>query len=227
MILMAKVLRCSVAPVLLLLCISLYSQDKSAVRIGVTSPVGGTRGVSNRDVRDRLVKALNQHKGDKKLKISIEAVALDAAPGGAALAEAAKKYCGVVLYSRLRPLQTSTHFQQTPDGTITQTPLETATLEYLLRSVPDDSSYASGSAKSEESISDKDAVMEATGRAAKNVVLDLARGEPAHSASADASFLGGQRLPRLQAVTPTSISATGFPTLSPIRTHCEEFASTR
>ena len=186
--------------VLLVSC-PVFAQEKPVVRIGVALPAGGVQGIANTDIRDRLVKILSQHKSDKKLKISVEALALDAPPGGATLAEAAKKNCQFVLYSRLRPLQGSFQVSRTADGSVTNTPTVTATLEYLLRGVADGGSYGSGSAKSDESFSDKDAVLEAAGRSSKAVLVDLAKGGGVNrSQTGDASFL--------QETTPSTGMAT-------------------
>ncbi len=190
MILTYRTFRHTLLLFVLLLCLPVFAQDKPVVRIAVTLPTGGVQGIANPDIRDRLVKTLNQHKSDKKLKISVEAVALDAPPGGAAVAAAAKKNCQFILYSRLKPLQGSHHFERTADGSVTNTPTVTATLEYLLRGVADGGSYASGSAKSDESFSDKDAVLEAAGRSSKAVLGDLANGGGVNrSQTADATFL--------------------------------------
>src|ERR1035438_5634864 len=66
---------------LVLFCLPSFTQDKDAVRIGVAVLRSGTEKVSVTEARDRLVKALNQQKPDKKLKLRVQAVALEASQG--------------------------------------------------------------------------------------------------------------------------------------------------
>ncbi|HTW57446.1 MAG TPA: VWA domain-containing protein [Terriglobales bacterium] len=109
--------------------------------------------------------------------MSLEAVPLDAAPGNQALAEAAEKNCAFVLYSLVRPIETSSQYQPSYSAqTIGTRPVITATVEYLLRRVPDGASYAAGTAKSEEMESDREAILQAVSRATGQAVADLGKG---------------------------------------------------
>ena len=95
-------------PLLLVLCsLPAFAQDKDAVRIGVAVLRSGTDKVSVTEARDRLVKALNQQKPDKRLKLRVLAVGLEASQGRVALAEAKEKNCHFVLFSHLTDLLTS------------------------------------------------------------------------------------------------------------------------
>ena len=96
-------------PLLLIICllsIPLLSQEASVVRIGVAVLRSGTDKVSVTEARDRLVKGLNQRKPDKKLKVLVQSVALDASQGSQAIAEAKAKDCQFVLFSYLTDLLT-------------------------------------------------------------------------------------------------------------------------
>jgi len=92
---------------LVLFCFPAFTQDKDAVRIGVAVLRSGTDKVSVTEARDRLVKGLDQQKPDKKLKVRVQAVPLEASQGNVALAEAKEKNCQFVLFSHLTDLLTS------------------------------------------------------------------------------------------------------------------------
>src|SRR5579859_3497131 len=95
-------------PLLVFWCLSAFAQDENVVRIGVAVLRSGTeKNVSVTAARDRLVKALNQQKPDKKLKLRVQAVGLEASQGSVALAEAKGKDCQFVLFSHLTDLLTS------------------------------------------------------------------------------------------------------------------------
>ena len=129
------------------------------------------------EARDRLVKALNHQKVDKKQKIAIQAVGLDASQGSQALAEGREKNCQFVLDSRLTDLQTSVKLVPSMStGGMDSVPLATAKVEYRLMRVIDGTEYAIGSVMSEDSSSIGDAVLQVMGRVGTQVATDLRKG---------------------------------------------------
>ena len=123
-------------PIVFLLCLPTFAQDKDVVRIGVAVLRSGTDKVSVTEARDRLVKALNQQKPDKKLNLRTQAVGLEASQGSAALAEAREKNCQFILFSRLTDLLTSEKsVPSSMTGTIDTFPVFAAKVEYQLERV--------------------------------------------------------------------------------------------
>ncbi len=154
-----------------------FGQQASAIRIGVALPASSADAASDNEVRDRLVKLLNQHRNEKKLKAPLEAVALSAPPGGRALTEATKKTCEYVLYTRVKPAEISSQYQPAySDAAIGTRAVVTAKVEYLMRRLSDNAIFASGTATSDEVVSDKDALTGAVDRVANAVLSDLKKG---------------------------------------------------
>ena len=164
-------------PVVCLLSIPLFSQEASVVRIGIAVLRSGTDKVSVTQARDRLVKGLNQRKPDKKLKVLIQSVALDASQGSQAIAEAKAKGCQLVLFSVLTDLLTGSKQEVTSlQGSVQDIPTITAKIEYQLQRVTDGSEYAIGSAAGEDSSSNREAMLQAMGKVAAQVMNDLRKG---------------------------------------------------
>jgi hypothetical protein len=160
-----------------LLCLPAFSQDNDVIRIGVAALRSGTDKVSVTEARDRLVKALNQQKPDKKLKLRVQAVGLDASQGSVALSEAREKSCQFVLFNHLTDLLSSEKsLPSSMTGTLDTIPVFNAKVEYQLERVVDGAEYAIGSAKSEEASSIKDAVMGAMSQLAGTVFAELKKG---------------------------------------------------
>ena len=137
----------------------------------------GTDKVSVTEARDRLVKGLNQRKPDKKLKVLIQSVALDASQGSQAIAEAKAKGCQLVLFSVLTDLLTGSKQEVTSlQGSVQDIPTITAKIEYQLQRVTDGSEYAIGSAAGEDSSSNREAMLQAMGKIAAQVMNDLRKG---------------------------------------------------
>jgi VWFA-related protein len=162
---------------LVLFCLPSFTQDKDAVRIGVAVLRSGTEKVSVTEARDRLVKALNQQKPDKKLKLRVQAVALEASQGNIALAEAREKNCQFVLFSHLTDLLTSEKMvPNVTTGGLDSVPAITAKISYQLGRTVDGAEYAVGSAKMDDASSIRDAVMDAMSQLAVAVFEELKRG---------------------------------------------------
>ena len=163
--------------ILILSCLPAFAQDKDVVRIGVAVLRSGTEKVSVIDARDRLVKALNQQKPDKKLKLRVQAVPLDASEGRVALAEARGKDCQFILFSHLTDLLTSEKMvPNVSTGGFDTVPAVTAKLSYELEQTVDGAEYAIGSAKVDDASSARDAVMDAMGQLADSVFSELKKG---------------------------------------------------
>jgi VWFA-related protein len=178
---------------LCLFCLPAFSQEPAVVRIGVALPNVGSKDVSASELRNRLVKALS-HK-DKKLKLLLQAVALDAVPGNKAIAEAREKNCQFVLYSQVRPVETSSKFQPANGTPGEISAVAVATVEYQLRRAPDGASYSIGTAKGDGSISEREAIFDAVERIGGKVAADFKNGgnsnvppvEPAEAATEQTS----------------------------------------
>lgn len=137
----------------------------------------GTDKVSVTEARDRLEKGLNQRKPDKKLKVLIQSVALDASQGSQAITEAKTKGCQLVLFSVLTDLLTGSKQEVTSlQGSVQDIPTITAKIEYQLQRVTDGSEYAIGSAAGEDSSSNREAMLQAMGKVAAQVMNDLRKG---------------------------------------------------
>jgi VWFA-related protein len=145
------------------------------VRIGVAMPSGGSKDVSDNEARNRLVKALNQRKFDKKLKLklSLQAVALESPAGSKAIAEAQEKNCEFVLYSRVQPVEASYKFEAVNGTAGENVAVATATAEYQLRRAIDGVSYSIGIAKSDASVSAREAILQAVEGIGGKVMADL------------------------------------------------------
>ena len=162
---------------LVLFCLPAFAQDKDAVRIGVAVLRSGTEKISVTEARDRLVKALNQQKPDKKLKLRVHAVALEASQGKIALAEAREKNCQFVLFSHLTDLLTSEKMvPNVTTGNLDSVPAVTAKLSYELDQTVDGAEFAIGSARVDDASSVRDAVMDTMTQLAVTVFAELKTG---------------------------------------------------
>ena len=172
-----------------LMSLSASSQEPAIARIAVAPlRVGGVK-ISVTGVRDRLVKALNQQKPDKKTHIGAQAVPIEASEERAALAEAREKNCDFLLIARLTDVQTSEKLDVAAfGGQGGYVPVVSTNIAYELRRVADGVEYAVGTAKSDESSSIDEAVMRTTGKLAQQVATQLREGGNApHPAVAESA----------------------------------------
>jgi VWFA-related protein len=149
-----------------------FAQEPATVRVGVAVLRSGDDTESGTEARDRLVSALNQHKSDRKSLLSIEAVALEAAPGRQAIAEGRNKKCEFVLYTRVEALERSSRSGQDSHGRPQNMEGYTALLEYELRRVRDGASDAMGTTKG-QSDSGLEAILDAIRWVPNKVAADL------------------------------------------------------
>jgi VWFA-related protein len=167
-----------------------FAQEPATVRVGVAVLRSGDDTESGTEARDRLVSALNQHKSDRKSLLSIEAVALEAAPGRQAIAEGRNKKCEFVLYTRVEALERSSRSGQDSHGPPQNMERYTALLEYELRRVRDGASDAMGTTKG-QSDSGLEAILDAIRWVPNKVAADLRNssntspGAPAETGRAD------------------------------------------
>ena len=169
---------------------AVFAQEPATVRVGVAVLRSGDDTESGTEARDRLVNALNQHKSDRKSLLSIEAVALEAAPGRQAIAEGRNKNCEFVLYTRVEALERSSRPGQDSHGPPQNMEGYTALLEYELRRVRDGASDAMGTTRG-ESDSGLEAILDAIRWVPNKVAADLRNssntspGAPAETGRAD------------------------------------------
>lgn len=154
-----------------------YSQEATVVHVGVAVLRGNGEKISFTDARDRMVKALNQRKRDKKKEaISVQAVPLDQSVEEKALAEAKGKGCQFVVFPHLVDVRHVSRFEmdtlQGPGDIVSRM---AARVEYDMRR-SDGEVYAIGSAQSEVQPSAGEAVLRAMDYVAREVVSDLERG---------------------------------------------------
>ena len=161
-------------------CLFATSQEAPAVRIGVTVLAGGTNIVSVTEARDRLARALNQQKPDKKFPASLEAVSLDAQSTIRAMAEAREHNCQFVLFTRLTDL-TTTFDNSNLDGV--NLPDFFATLEYRVVRVVDLSEFSIGSVKADDPISSREAIWKALTQVERRASAEIRQGKGTTAAS--------------------------------------------
>jgi VWFA-related protein len=161
-------------PALCLLCLPAFSQEPAVVHICVAVLRSGTNTISATEVRDQLVKALNEKKPDQKLHLSGVAVPLEDTWGTQARAEAQGKSCEFVLSTRLSDLQTSSAPAVNSAGP-DSVPIFRATLEYQLIRTLDGTVLATESAKGEDPTSLREAVRDAVSHVASKTLPDIAK----------------------------------------------------
>lgn len=158
-------------------CLPAFTQDKDSIRIGVAVLRSGSEKIPVTQARDRLVRALNQQKLNKELKLHVQAVALEASQGSIALAEAKEKNCTFVLFTHLTDaLSTEKMVPDVTTGGLDSVLSVTAKVAYQLRRTADNADYAVGSTKVEGAASIHDAVMEAMSQLAGVTFAQLKAG---------------------------------------------------
>jgi hypothetical protein len=101
----------------------LAQQNDKVVLVGVAVMENHAgRSVPGNVEQDRLVKAINQLKPDKKTHVKVEAVPLPSASDGTSQEEAQKQNCQYIVYTRLIELRNATDPYQRVPGTIETNP---------------------------------------------------------------------------------------------------------
>ena len=160
-----------------LVCVSsilLIAQEASVVRVGVTVPIGTDKTVSATEMRDRLVKALDHQKPDKKVHLSVEAVALSTGWGSKAIAEAKEKKCQFVLSAQLTRVQASS-IQRPNLSDLDTIPMFEVAVEYRLARTADGATFAIGSVRGQDTTSLQEVVWDAISQVAGKAIVDIAK----------------------------------------------------
>lgn len=161
---------------LLAFCTSSFCRD-TILRIGVTILQAGPKTVSGTEGRDRLVKELNQHKRNKKLNATIEAVPLENQWGVKAAAEAEQKRCQFVISTHLTDARTSSALTYNGAGSdMDYMPVFSATVEYRLIRLSDGAPFDIGSTKDDDPSSLQFATWAALSHIAHQAIVELEKG---------------------------------------------------
>ncbi|HTS37884.1 MAG TPA: VWA domain-containing protein [Candidatus Solibacter sp.] len=146
------------------------------VRVGIAIVRGNAEKVSFDEARGRLIKALDQHKQDKKRPFSVQAVALDESSETKLLEEAKSKGCEFLVFTQLADVQRVNRFEMsTLQGPGDIVSLMVARVEYDVRRA-DGQEYSMGSAQSEGFSAASEAVLRAMDGVANEVVSDMEKG---------------------------------------------------
>ena len=162
-------------PILCLSCLPAFSQEPAVVHVCVAVLRSGANTVSVTQARDRLVKALDQQKPDRKLRLSASAVPLESPWGTRAMDEAKEKSCEFVLSTRLTNLETSSAPAASGSLGTDTVPVFDAIVEYELIRTLDGTVFATGSVKAEDPSSLREAVFAAVARVAAKTIPDIAK----------------------------------------------------
>jgi hypothetical protein len=174
---------------------ALPQQEQRVIRVGV--PVmknSASRSVSGELERDRLVKALNDEKPDKKLHMKVEGVPLDATEPRDVASQADEKKCEYIVYTTLLQLRARDDPAEHRPGTMdinpnsqrgTQGPENAAmnpefeaTVEYKLYQTGDRRAFSSGPFSAHDALADTELVGQVMDRIA-NRVFDEVKKRPA------------------------------------------------
>jgi VWFA-related protein len=157
-------------------CLAARAQEDQLAQVCVAIPHGGTA-ISVAAAGQRLVKALNHEKPDKKLRLSVKAIALETQSMAAALSEAKEKACEFVLFTSVTNLATT--FVMSSNGvgvgSSGQGAVFNTAVEYRLANARDGSGVAVGWAKGEDQ-SPEDAASHAMTQIARRALIDIAKG---------------------------------------------------
>jgi hypothetical protein len=164
--------------------------QENAVRVGVAllqNEAG--RAVPANVERDRLVKALNQLKPDKKTHVKVVGVPLDGMTPNEVSEEAEQKKCQYVVYTTLTELRNADDPYQRPPGTVEtnpngqwsnqnsrserQDPEFRVTVEYKLVSVPGNNAVAGAPYSTQLAMNEIDAVSQVLDRIASRVADEV------------------------------------------------------
>ena len=184
-------MRCTCMFVILLVASSIaFSQEQRVVRVGVAM----MRNNANRSApseleRDRLVKALNAEKPDKKLHLKVQGVALEGTNPEDAASQGDENKCDYIVYTTLIELRTQGDPAQRRPGTFETNPNsqrrpqdpETAainpeyraTVEYKLYRTGDRTPISGAPFSTQAELSEIDVVSQLMDRVANRVLAEV------------------------------------------------------
>jgi hypothetical protein len=167
--------------------------QENAIRVGVAllqNQAG--RSVPANVERDRLVKALNQLKPDKKTHMKVVGVPLDGTTPNEISEEAEQKKCQYVVYTTLTELRNADDPYQRPPGTVETNPNSQwshqngeaerldpefrVTVEYKLVSVASNNAVAGAPYSTQLAMNEIDAVSQVLDRVANAVFGEIKKG---------------------------------------------------
>jgi hypothetical protein len=167
--------------------------QENAVRVGVALLQNRAgRSVPANVERDRLLKALNQLKPDKKTHLKVVGVPLDGITPNEISEEAEQKKCQYVVYTTLTELRNADDPYQRPPGTVETSPNSQwshqngeaerldpefrVTVEYKLVSVPSNNAVAGAPYSTQLAMNEIDAVSQVLDRVANAVFAEIKKG---------------------------------------------------
>ena len=179
-----------------LLSVSTLGQEHRVVRVGVPIMKNQAgRSVPGNIERDRLVKALNDEKPDKKSHIKILGVPIEGMTPDEVGAEARQKNCDYVVYTTLIELQASTDpamqrpgtMQTRPDGVWTNpnntetralNPEYRATVEYKLYRTGNPDVISAAAFSNQQIMPEADVVSQVMDQIANRVFAEIRKAPP-------------------------------------------------
>jgi hypothetical protein len=172
-------------------------QQLRIIRVGVPlMKNNASRAVPGAQPRDRLVKALNNEKSDKKLHVRVQGVALDGTNPAEVVSQGVAKNCDYVVYTALIELRNQGDPLERRPGTIeinpgakpgaqdaestAMNPEYEATVEYKLYRTGDPSVISGAPYSTRKAMSEVDAVYEVIDLIANRVFSDAKKDITAH-----------------------------------------------
>lgn len=170
--------------------------QENAIRVGVAILQNRAgRSVPGNVERDRLVRALNHMKPDKKTHVAVQGVPLDGLTAEEANDDAQAKKCIYVLFTTLTELRNADDPYQRPPGTIETNPNSQwspighpqaqrmdpeyrVTVEYKLYRVGNSSAVAGAPYSTQLAMNEIDAVSQVMDRIASRVADEVKKGTP-------------------------------------------------
>lgn len=175
-----------------------FPQQLRIVRVGV--PVmknNAGRSVPANQERDRLVKALNDEKADKKLHLKVQGVALEGMSSQDVASEAEAKNCDYIVYTTLLELRTQGDAPDRRPGTINinpnpqrgnqepesaaMNPEFQATVEYKLYRTGDPVALSGAPFSAQDALPDSEVVGQVMDRIANRVFDEVKKRAPSPS----------------------------------------------
>jgi hypothetical protein len=184
-----SIVRACAFSILLTLSSFAFPQELRVIRVGVPlMKNNASRGYPETQARDRLVKAFNDEKPDKKLHVRVQGVALDGTKPEEVLSQGAEKNYDYIVYTTLVDLRTQGDPAQRRPGTIeinpgakrgaqdpesaAMNPEYQATVEYKLYRTGDPSAISGAPFSTQKAMSETNAVSQVMDRIASSVFAD-------------------------------------------------------